>query len=165
MSLARTHDEHRGGKKIGGRSSLNWCDIGPFVSPKCISNPMARNKRGKPRDEMRYIRLRRIARIWSFFEEVKIVRVVLFLTTSRVVVLGMYQFTFFSYLEIMKTRDSVWTVTFQACFLLKIGVKIGFEGGKLLLGDCKHFYALFANSFEGAAEEALCTNSWEAVAE
>ena len=35
-----------------------------------------------------------------------------------------------------------------------------------ILGDCQHFYALlFANSFEGAAEEALCTNSWEAAAE
>lgn len=32
----------------------------------------------------------------------------------------------------------------------------------MFLGDCQHFYALFANSFEGAAEEAgvvaaLCT--------
>ena len=35
----------------------------------------------------------------------------------------------------------------------------------MYLCDCQHFYALFANSFEGAAEEALCTNSWEAVAE
>ena len=29
------------------------------LSPKCISKPMARNKRGKPRDEMRDIRFRR----------------------------------------------------------------------------------------------------------
>ena len=35
----------------------------------------------------------------------------------------------------------------------------------MFLCDCQHFYALFANSFEGAAEEALCTNSWEAAAE
>ena len=32
----------------------------------------------------------------------------------------------------------------------------------MFLCDCQHFYALFANSFEGAAEEALCTNSWKA---
>ena len=32
---------------------------------------------------------------------------------------------------------------------------------KMFLCDCQHFYALFANSFEGAAEEALCTNSWK----